>query len=205
MSSIRKSFLSAMAIIVMLSTASVHAEQWDKFKKPHEPFTAYGMQVRMSIVNPINRLWEKDFLPTVFQEVAPCRLTSTLLPDRYDHPWGGPAYSPNEQRAYPSRGVLETVKFVNPCSEQIPLDAIGIVGRFEVTPGDGDGEVRIDANNPLSPDATTVADKPVTVPNFMATVCKALGLDPMKQNQSNVGRPIRLVEPTAQPIKEVLV
>src|SRR5947209_14058219 len=156
MSSIRKSFLSAMAIIVVLSTASVQAEQWDKFKKPHEPFTAYGMQVRMSIVNPINHLWEKDFLATVFQEIAPCRLTSTLIPDRYDHPWGAPAYSPNESRFYPSRGVLQTITFVNPCSEQIPLDAIGIVGRFEVTPGDGDGEVRIDANNPLSPDATTV-------------------------------------------------
>ena len=33
---------------------------------------------------------------------------------------------------------------------------------------------------------------------------KALGIDPMKQNNSNVGRPIRLVEPTAKPIKEVL-
>jgi hypothetical protein len=30
------------------------------------------------------------------------------------------------------------------------------------------------------------------------------GLDPRKQNQSNVGRPIRLVEPTAKVIKEVL-
>ena len=156
MSSTRKSFLSAMAIIVVLSTASVQAEQWDKFKKPHEPFTAYGMQVRMSIVNPINHLWEKEFLATVFQEIAPCRLTSTLIPDRYDHPWGAPAYSPNESRFYPSRGVLQTVTFVNPCSEQIPLEAIGIVGRFEVTPGDGDGEVHIDPTDPTSADATTV-------------------------------------------------
>src|SRR5689334_4647070 len=143
MSSIRKSFITATIITVMLSAASLRAEQWDKYKKPHEPFTAYGMQVRMSIINPINQLWQKDFLPTVFQEIAPCRLTSTLIPDRYDHPWGGPAYSPNESRFYPSRGVLQTVTFVNPCSEQIPDDAIGIVGRFEVTPGDGDGEVHI--------------------------------------------------------------
>src|ERR1041385_1349082 len=154
-SSIRKSILSAVAIVVMVSTASVRAEQWDKFKKPHEPFTAYGMQVRMSIINPINRLWEKEFLPTVFQEIAPCRLTSTLIPDRYDHPWGGPAYSPNESRMYPSRGVLRTVTFENPCSEQVPDNAIGMVGRFEVTPGDGDGEVRIDSLDPSSPDATT--------------------------------------------------
>src|SRR5438067_5224690 len=139
MTSIRKFFVTAMAItVVLLSTASVRAEQPDKFKKPHEPFTAYGMQVRMSIVNPINHEWEKEFLPTVFQEVAPCRLTSTLIPDRFDHPWGGPAYSPNESRSYPSRGVLRTIIFENPCSEQVPDNAIGIVGRFEVTPGDGD-------------------------------------------------------------------
>jgi hypothetical protein len=55
-----------------------------------------------------------------------------------------------------------------------------------------------------SPDATTVADKPVTVPNFMATVCKALGLDPTKQNMSNVGRPIRLADAGSKPIQEVL-
>jgi hypothetical protein len=35
-------------------------------------------------------------------------------------------------------------------------------------------------------------------------VVKAVGLDPTKQNDSLVGRPIRLVEPTATPIKEVL-
>jgi hypothetical protein len=42
------------------------------------------------------------------------------------------------------------------------------------------------------------------VPDLLATVCQALGLDATKQNNSNVGRPIRLVEPGAEPIKEVL-
>jgi Protein of unknown function (DUF1501) len=55
-----------------------------------------------------------------------------------------------------------------------------------------------------SADGTTVEERPVSVPDFLATVCRALGLDPMKQNQSNVGRPIRLVEPGAKEIKEVL-
>ena len=36
---------------------------------------------------------------------------------------------------------------------------------------------------------------PSTVPDFLATVCLALGIDPLKQNLSNVGRPIRIVEP----------
>ena len=42
------------------------------------------------------------------------------------------------------------------------------------------------------------------MPDFLATVCLALGIDPVKQNMSNVGRPIRIVEKTAKPIKEVL-
>jgi hypothetical protein len=55
-----------------------------------------------------------------------------------------------------------------------------------------------------SVDGMTVKENPVTVPNFMATICKALGLDPTKQNMSNVGRPIRLADAGSKPIKEVL-
>ena len=40
--------------------------------------------------------------------------------------------------------------------------------------------------------------------DFLATVCMALGIDPLKFNNSNVGRPIRIVEKGAEPIKEVL-
>ncbi len=53
-------------------------------------------------------------------------------------------------------------------------------------------------------DGVAVEDRPVSVPDLMATVCLALGLDPKKQNQSNVNRPIRLADPSAEPIKEVL-
>ncbi len=55
-----------------------------------------------------------------------------------------------------------------------------------------------------SADGMTVEDRPVTVPDFIATVCSALGIDPTKQNQSNVGRPIRIADAGAKPIKEVL-
>jgi hypothetical protein len=54
------------------------------------------------------------------------------------------------------------------------------------------------------PDGMMVRDRPVTVPDFLATVCRAVGVDPTKQNQSNVGRPIRLAEKGARPIEEVL-
>jgi hypothetical protein len=55
-----------------------------------------------------------------------------------------------------------------------------------------------------SADGTKVEERPISVPDLLGTVCLALGLDVTKQNDSNVGRPIRLVEPTAKPIKEVL-
>ena len=55
-----------------------------------------------------------------------------------------------------------------------------------------------------SADGMTVEDRPVSVPDFLATVCHALGVDPKKQNMSNVGRPIRIVEPSAKPIMELL-
>ncbi len=53
-------------------------------------------------------------------------------------------------------------------------------------------------------DGMKVDKDPVSVPNFMATVVSALGLDPTKQNMSNVGRPIRLADAGAKPVKEVL-
>jgi uncharacterized protein (DUF1501 family) len=55
-----------------------------------------------------------------------------------------------------------------------------------------------------SKDGTTVEERAVSVPDLLASVSLALGVDFMKQNASNVGRPIRIVEPTAKPIKEVL-
>ncbi|WP_437194582.1 hypothetical protein [Planctomicrobium sp. SH527] len=45
---------------------------------------------------------------------------------------------------------------------------------------------------------------PVAVPDLLATICLALGLDPAKQNMSNVDRPIRLVDPEAKPITDAL-
>jgi uncharacterized protein (DUF1501 family) len=55
-----------------------------------------------------------------------------------------------------------------------------------------------------SADGTTVEERPVSVSDFLATVCTALGIDPLKQNLSNVGRPIRIVDKAAQPIEEVI-
>jgi uncharacterized protein (DUF1501 family) len=55
-----------------------------------------------------------------------------------------------------------------------------------------------------SRDGTTVEERPVAVGDLLATVCKGLGIDHEKQNMSNVGRPIRIVEKAANPLREVL-
>jgi hypothetical protein len=55
-----------------------------------------------------------------------------------------------------------------------------------------------------SKDGLAVEERPVSAPDFLATVCLALGINHSKQNVSNVGRPIRIVEKGADPIKEVI-
>jgi uncharacterized protein (DUF1501 family) len=55
-----------------------------------------------------------------------------------------------------------------------------------------------------SDDGMEVKDRPVGVEDLLATIALAAGIDIKKQNNSNVGRPIRIVEPTAKPITEVL-
>jgi hypothetical protein len=50
---------------------------------------------------------------------------------------------------------------------------------------------------------SAVAQRPVTVPDLFCTFCQILGIDPRKENQSNVGRPIAIVE-GGEVVKEVL-
>jgi len=54
-----------------------------------------------------------------------------------------------------------------------------------------------------SADGLAVAERPVSVPDLLATVCVALGVDPRKQNLSNVNRPIRVVDRSAEPLEGV--
>jgi hypothetical protein len=54
------------------------------------------------------------------------------------------------------------------------------------------------------PDGASIKKRPVTVPEFLATMYKALGIDHSKLNISNVGRPIRIVAPGTLPVAEAL-
>jgi len=53
-------------------------------------------------------------------------------------------------------------------------------------------------------EAATVVERPVGTLDFMATVCRILGVDHEKQNQSGNGRPIRIVDRGANPITQLL-
>ncbi len=56
-----------------------------------------------------------------------------------------------------------------------------------------------------SADGTRVlGERATSVPDLLATVCRALGVNPRRQNMSNVSRPIRLVDPAAESIQEIL-
>jgi uncharacterized protein (DUF1501 family) len=47
-----------------------------------------------------------------------------------------------------------------------------------------------------------VVERPVTVPDLFCTFCKALGIDPRREKDSDVGRPIKIVE-KGQPVGEL--
>jgi hypothetical protein len=55
-----------------------------------------------------------------------------------------------------------------------------------------------------SADGRSVEDRPVPVGDLVATICMAMGIDPYKQNMSNVGRPIRIADQSAVPLREIL-
>ena len=52
--------------------------------------------------------------------------------------------------------------------------------------------------------AAEVKERPVSVRDFMATVCALLGIDPAKKIDTPVGRPIQIVDKGGAPIKELL-
>jgi hypothetical protein len=49
-----------------------------------------------------------------------------------------------------------------------------------------------------------IVERKVSGPDFLATVCKLLGIDYHKQNQTPVGRPIRIVDKEGEPVTELL-
>ena len=53
-------------------------------------------------------------------------------------------------------------------------------------------------------DGASVVDRPISGLDFMATVCQILGIDYTKQNDTPIGRPVRIVDKGANPITELI-
>ena len=49
-----------------------------------------------------------------------------------------------------------------------------------------------------------VVDRPISTIDFLATVCRILGIDYQKRNMTDIGRPVRIVDKGAKPITELL-
>jgi uncharacterized protein (DUF1501 family) len=53
-------------------------------------------------------------------------------------------------------------------------------------------------------EGAAVVERPISALDFMATVCQVLGINYHKQNQTPIGRPIRIVDKGSNPIKELI-
>jgi uncharacterized protein (DUF1501 family) len=53
-------------------------------------------------------------------------------------------------------------------------------------------------------EGATVVERPVSTVDFMATVCRTLGIDYTKFNQTHIGRPIRIVDRGGNHLRELI-
>jgi uncharacterized protein (DUF1501 family) len=53
-------------------------------------------------------------------------------------------------------------------------------------------------------EGATVIERPISTVDFLSTVCSILGIDYTKQYYTPIGRPVRIVDKSANPIKELL-
>lgn len=53
-------------------------------------------------------------------------------------------------------------------------------------------------------EGATVVDRPISAKDFLATVCTILGINYAKQNTTNLGRPVRIVDKGEKVIKELI-
>lgn len=54
-----------------------------------------------------------------------------------------------------------------------------------------------------SANGQTVEERPIRTPDFMATICRVLGIDYRKENVTPEGRPIRIADTNARPVVEL--
>ena len=93
-----------------------------------------------------------------------------------------------------------------------------MMGEFGRSPGDGNGHfskawstmwagggIRTgQVIGKTNHNGSDIVDRPVTAPDFVATLCLALGIDIHKELMAPGMRPIPLADKAAKPIKELL-
>jgi hypothetical protein len=133
-----------ITIIVTLLAVAASAQTTN-----HSPYTVPGVQVRTNLAIPVPGLsgLKAPMAAAVFQEVAPCKLVSTLKVDGYPAQWGGAKFALNENRIYAAAGTLSDGIWMNPCSGVVPEAAPAIAVRVTVFNGDGDGTIYLAPSN----------------------------------------------------------
>jgi hypothetical protein len=128
--------IATIAIALMAVAASAQTPG-------HNPYTVPGVQIRTSLAIPVPGFSGQTapMAAAVFQEIAPCKLVSTLKIDQYPAQWGGTKFALNESRIYAAAGTLTDGVWTNPCSGAVPIYAAAIAVRVTAANGDGDGTI----------------------------------------------------------------
>jgi hypothetical protein len=129
--------VNLVAIVTMAFFATTAAAQ----VKLNNPYTIRGLQLRANLIADAPDGEVITTGPTLFQEIVPCRLTSTIEADNYPVPFGPGPFQPNESRTYRPTGIIEVGAWTNPCSQLIPRDAIAVSLRLQTYRANGNGTI----------------------------------------------------------------
>jgi hypothetical protein len=136
------------ALTLILSAMTVKAAE----PSMHNPYTVLGVRLRGELLEHAADGSAPMSLGMIeFQEIIPCRFISTIEADHYPTQWGGPAFSPNESRTYHPSGVMVDGNWTNPCSEQVPAEAVAIAARIYADSVAGNGIIWLTPGNNSGP------------------------------------------------------
>jgi len=177
--------LTSFLIVLMLTLAAPFAMA--DGPAIHNPYTILGVQLRSALIaDSADGSSPVTAGAAVFQEIVPCRLISTVEADHYSQQWGMPAFQPNESRSYRATGELIDGNWTNPCSEQIPNNALAIAARvwrvgawsdgtvMWVTPGNGSAPDKM-SKVVLREGEETAAEATFLLRNQMFTITSQVG------------------------------
>jgi len=177
--------LTSFLIVLMLTLAAPFAMA--DGPAIHNPYTILGVQLRSALIaDSADGSSPVTVGAAVFQEIVPCRLISTVEADHYSPQWGMPAFSPNESRSYRATGELIDGNWTNPCSAQIPNNALAVAARvwrvgawsdgtvMWVTPGSGSAPDKM-SKVVLREGEATAAEATFLLRNQMFTITSQVG------------------------------